>query len=164
MAFLKRWDSTLWLPLIHLHTICLQIGGTPNMNGFLLDSLLKPSNKGYLPKNQHTHMAMGQKPEPPVSIPTKIDQNGWCTHPKMVPLVLTHTHIPLLDIWACCVRGAAGQGCLRVERPKTRTRSSSHPASWARGKLNTQLPSSFRVKTLCFSLKGWGWTCVLLLK
>ena len=26
-------------------------------------------------------------------IPTKIDKNGWCTYPKMVPLVLTHSHI-----------------------------------------------------------------------
>ena len=41
-------------------------------------------------------MAMGQKPVPPVKIPipTKIDYNGWCSYPKMVPLVLTHSHIP----------------------------------------------------------------------
>ena len=39
-----------------------------------------------------TEMAMGQKPVPPVNIPipTKIDENGWCTYPKMGPLVLTH--------------------------------------------------------------------------
>ena len=38
-------------------------------------------------------MAMGQKPVPPVNIPipTKVDHNGWCTYPKMVPLVLTTT-------------------------------------------------------------------------
>ena len=42
------------------------------------------------------NMAMGQNPGyPPVNIPipTKIDKNGWCTYPKMVPLVLTHSHI-----------------------------------------------------------------------
>ena len=40
-------------------------------------------------------MAMGQKPVPPVNvpIPTKIDYNGWCTYPKMVPLVLKQSHI-----------------------------------------------------------------------
>ena len=34
----------------------------------------------------------GQNSVPPVNIPTpsKIDQNGWCTYPKTVPLVLTH--------------------------------------------------------------------------
>ena len=39
--------------------------------------------------------AMGQNPVPPVNIPipTKIDQHGWCTYPKMVPLVLNHGHI-----------------------------------------------------------------------
>ena len=33
---------------------------------------------------------------PPVNIPipTEIDQNGWCTYPKMVPLVLTRSHFP----------------------------------------------------------------------
>ena len=40
-------------------------------------------------------MAMGQKPVPPVNIPihTKKDSNEWCTYPKMIPLVLTHSHI-----------------------------------------------------------------------
>ena len=28
-----------------------------------------------------------------IPIPTKIDQNGWCTYPKMVPLVLTHSRL-----------------------------------------------------------------------
>ena len=39
-------------------------------------------------------VAMGQDPVPPVNIPipTKIDYNGWCTCPKMVPLALTHSH------------------------------------------------------------------------
>ena len=43
----------------------------------------------------HVYMAMGQNPVPPVNIPlpTKIDKNGWCTYPKMVPLVLTHSPI-----------------------------------------------------------------------
>ena len=27
-----------------------------------------------------------------IPIPTRIDKNGWCTYPKMVPLVLTHSH------------------------------------------------------------------------
>ena len=38
--------------------------------------------------------AMGQNPVPPVNIPvpTKIDYYGWCTYPKMVPLVLTRSH------------------------------------------------------------------------
>ena len=33
---------------------------------------------------------MGQQPVPPVNIqlPTKMDYNGWCAYPKMVPLVL----------------------------------------------------------------------------
>ena len=32
---------------------------------------------------------------PPVNIPspTKTDQNGWCSYSKMVPLVLTHSHM-----------------------------------------------------------------------
>ena len=40
-------------------------------------------------------MAMGQNPVPSVNIPfpAKIDQNGWCTFRKMVPLVLTHSHM-----------------------------------------------------------------------
>ena len=55
------------------------------------------------------HVAMGQVPVPPVNrpIPTKIDQNGWCTYPKIVPLVLTHSHVakdtPMM-------RGSFGQG------------------------------------------------------
>ena len=37
-------------------------------------------------------MTMGQNPnrtpsEHPIQSPLKIDQNGWCTYPKMVPLV-----------------------------------------------------------------------------
>ena len=53
------------------------------------------------------HMAMGQKPVPPVNIPipTKIDLNGWCTYPKMVPLVLTHSHIGEHSSW---YKGRAG--------------------------------------------------------
>ena len=41
---------------------------------------------------QCPELAMGQKPLPPMNIPipTKIDQNGWCTNPKMVRLALTH--------------------------------------------------------------------------
>ena len=39
-------------------------------------------------KKGGTHMAMGQKPVPVI--------NGCCTYPKMVPLVLTHSHIYLL--------------------------------------------------------------------
>ena len=37
---------------------------------------------------------MGQNPVPPVNIPipTEIDKSGWRTYPKMVPLVLTHSH------------------------------------------------------------------------
>ena len=48
-------------------------------------------------KESTTQMAMGQSPVPPVNIPipTKIDKNGWCTYPKMVPLVLTHGQITL---------------------------------------------------------------------
>ena len=44
---------------------------------------------------QPSHLAMGQNPVPPVKIPipTKIDKDGWCTYPKMVPLVLTHSHL-----------------------------------------------------------------------
>ena len=36
-----------------------------------------------------------QNPVPPVNIPipTKKDENGWCTYPKIVQLVLTHSHI-----------------------------------------------------------------------
>ena len=47
------------------------------------------------PSQLCSHMAMGQKPAPPVNIPipTKIDSNWWCTYPKMVPSVLTHSHI-----------------------------------------------------------------------
>ena len=39
-------------------------------------------------------MAMGQNPVPPVKIPipTKIG-SGWCTCPKKVPLVLTHSQM-----------------------------------------------------------------------
>ena len=46
------------------------------------------------PSLLNLHMAMGHKPVPPVNIPipTKIDYNGWCTYPKMVALVLTHSH------------------------------------------------------------------------
>ena len=38
----------------------------------------------------------GSKPRTPVNIPipTKIDLNGWCTYPKLVPLVLTHGENP----------------------------------------------------------------------
>ena len=41
-------------------------------------------------------MAMGQSPVPPVNIPipTKIDENEWCTYPKRVPLVFTHGQSP----------------------------------------------------------------------
>ena len=28
-----------------------------------------------------------------IPIPTKLDSNGWCPHPKMVPLLLTHSHV-----------------------------------------------------------------------
>ena len=40
-------------------------------------------------------VAMGQNPVPPVNIPihTKID--GWCTYPKMVPFVLSHSHLAI---------------------------------------------------------------------
>ena len=40
-----------------------------------------------------------QNAVPPVNIPipTEIDYNGWCTYPKMVPLVLTHSHIDTSD-------------------------------------------------------------------
>ena len=40
-------------------------------------------------------IAMGQNPVPPVNIPiaTKKDQAGWCTYPKMAPLVLAHSQI-----------------------------------------------------------------------
>ena len=32
-------------------------------------------------------------PQVNIRTPTKIDSNGWCTYPKMVPLVLTHSHV-----------------------------------------------------------------------
>ena len=42
-----------------------------------------------------SQMARGQNSVPPVNIPipTKIDSNGCCTYPKMVPLVLTHSQM-----------------------------------------------------------------------
>ena len=46
------------------------------------------------------HVAMGRNPVPPVNIPipTKKKQNGWCSYPKMVPLVLTHSHLLLFVV------------------------------------------------------------------
>ena len=40
-------------------------------------------------------MALGQNAVPPVNIPipTKVDQNGRCTYPKMVQLILNHSHM-----------------------------------------------------------------------
>ena len=51
--------------------------------------------KWIYPLNSHD-MAMGQNPVPPVniSLPTKTGKHGWCAYPKLVPLVLTHSHIP----------------------------------------------------------------------
>ena len=48
---------------------------------------------------------MGQKPVLPVNIPipTKIGQNGWCTYPKMVPLVLIHSHLAIGSADAICL-------------------------------------------------------------
>ena len=44
---------------------------------------------------KHSYLAMGQNSCTLVNIPipTEIDQNGWCTYPKMAPLVLTHSHL-----------------------------------------------------------------------
>ena len=64
---------------------------------------------------------MGQKPGyPPVNIPisTKIDQNGWCTCPKVVPLVLTHSHVNL--------RNPKGEPKKSQLIPLVRTDSSKH--------------------------------------
>ena len=36
---------------------------------------------------------MGQKPDPYEHPNPQLDQNGWCTYPKMVPLALTHSHM-----------------------------------------------------------------------
>ena len=52
-------------------------------------------------QRQHTHLetkppcGQGSKSRTPVNIPipTKIDKNGWCTYPKLVPLVLIHSHV-----------------------------------------------------------------------
>ena len=54
----------------------------------------------YIPLRIYHHMAIGQNNVPPVNIPipTKKDWHGWCTYPKMVPLVLTHGHIPLFPL------------------------------------------------------------------
>ena len=37
------------------------------------------------PTKRHPHLAMGQNPIPPVNIPipTRKDQNGWCTYPNI---------------------------------------------------------------------------------
>ena len=51
---------------------------------------------------------MGQNPVPPVNIPipSKIDQNGWCTYPKMVLLVLAHSHFT--KPWSKVKKGLEG--------------------------------------------------------
>ena len=44
----------------------------------------------------HWRFDHGSKSRTPSEHPnptTKIDWNGWCTYPKMVPLVLTHSHL-----------------------------------------------------------------------
>ena len=76
------------------------------------------------------YMAMGQNPVPPVNmpIPTKIDQNGWCTNPKMAPLVLTHSQItgrkycsrPAAElVWAFPTKGLGGPAVISCsKRPK----------------------------------------------
>ena len=44
---------------------------------------------------------------PPVNItiPTKLDQDGWCTYPKMVSLVLTHSQLSTLSFSLCGLKG-----------------------------------------------------------
>ena len=48
-------------------------------------------------------MAMGQNPVPPVNIPIPSNigskMGGEFTYPKMVPLVLTHSHIKIIPVW-----------------------------------------------------------------
>ena len=39
------------------------------------------------------HGSKQRTPQGTSQSPTKTDYNGWCTYPKMVPLVLTHGHI-----------------------------------------------------------------------
>ena len=66
---------------------------------------------------------MGQNPGSPevnIPIPTKIDQNEWCTYPKMVPLVLTHSHlVPFTEaFWElpCLSEGAyPGKTCTKED-------------------------------------------------
>ena len=43
---------------------------------------------GYLALGQNPNRTLGEHPIQS----TTIDQNRWCTYPKMVPLVLTHGH------------------------------------------------------------------------
>ena len=54
----------------------------------------------------NVEMAMGQNPVLPVNIPisTKIDYNGWCTYPKMVPLVLSHGQMSMPAVLFCSQR------------------------------------------------------------
>ena len=74
-----------------LHPICRQGLSRPTGKTGSEAQLkfLEAGTEGFL------NMAVGQNPVPPVNIPipTKIDQNGWCTGPKMIPLVLTHSHM-----------------------------------------------------------------------
>ena len=47
----------------------------------------------------------------PLPIPTKIDYNGWCTCPNMVPLVLTHSHLDSFHTPDNSTRGLSLSSC-----------------------------------------------------
>ena len=62
---------------------------------------------------------MGQNPVPPVNIPipTKIDENGWCSYPTMVLLVLTHSHIRQVGhFWRVPARQDAARDGIKAVR------------------------------------------------
>ena len=71
--------------------------GLSIVGGFLKSAgYQQESRVGTLP-NANGELATGQNPVLSVNIPipTTIDQNGWCTYPNMVPLVLTHSQLSL---------------------------------------------------------------------
>ena len=75
---------------------------------------------------------MGQNPVPPVNIPipTKIDKNGWCTYPKMVPLDSTHSHV-----FVSQASDAQNSISSRRSRPARRARKRERERRWSRQSL-----------------------------
>ena len=104
----------------------------------------------------HPDMAMGVNPVPPVNIPipTKIDYNGWCTYPKMVPLVLTHGHInkaftsmPNTKVTYASHPPPVPRHCLEIGL-KPKARPASDPSMELPGCLALKGPGYSYIKTL----------------